>query len=44
MCCLSLKDVNYCSQTKTGIKFTIKSINDSDNQVEYIEVVGILKM
>ena len=43
MCCLSLKDVNYCYQ-KTGIKFTIKSINDSDNQVEYIEVVGILKM
>ena len=37
ICCVILKGVKHCSETETGINFTINSCGSSDNQKEFIE-------
>ena len=37
ICCVILKGVKHCSETETGINFTINSCGSSDNQEDFIE-------
>ena len=37
MCCVILKGKKCCSQMESGIYFTVKVDNNSDNQQEFIE-------
>ena len=36
MCCVIFNSVKYCSETETGIDFTINSPGSSNNQQEFI--------
>ena len=37
MCCVIFKGIKFCSETETGIDFTINSRGSSNNQQEFIE-------